>query len=82
MTNAQNSSRVRTTKNAHRYQRPSARVKLSPQGRPVAFRRVTALSQQPGSFAVRRYQIVKPTEITAVSPARYRTLAGHCYPLN
>ena len=58
------------TLNAGRYRDANARLRLNGKGQPVAIRRV--VSMRKGSFATRRYQVVKPDGIASLSPSKYR----------
>jgi hypothetical protein len=71
------------TTNAPAYSRrnTNARVRLNPDGLPVAIRRVVALSA-PGSFATSRYQVVTPQGVTDVPASRARRMVEHTAPLN
>jgi hypothetical protein len=71
------------TANAAAYNRrnTNARVRLNPDGLPVAIRRVVALSA-PGSFATSRYQVVTPRGVSSVSSERARRMVEHTAPLN
>jgi hypothetical protein len=71
------------TPNRGRYRRgrTNAIVKLTPQGLPVAWRRIMALGQ-PGSFATQRWQIVTPKGVTDVPSSTARAQQQRCQPLN
>lgn len=54
------------TPNHRRYHDPNCLLRLNRQGRPVAVRPVKGIGQ-PGSFACRRFQVIKPNGIVALS---------------
>jgi hypothetical protein len=54
------------TPNGRRYHDPNCLLRLNRQGRPVAIRPVKGVGQ-PGSFASRRFQVIKPNGIVALS---------------
>ena len=54
------------TPNKGRYQDSNCLLRLNGQGRPVAIRPVHSVGQ-PGSFASRRFQVIKPNGIVALS---------------
>ncbi|MCS3827555.1 hypothetical protein GGP85_003025 [Salinibacter ruber] len=54
------------TLNRRRYTDPNCLLRLNRQGRPVAIRPVKGVGQ-PGSFACRRYQVIRPNGIVALS---------------
>jgi hypothetical protein len=82
MTNSVNLPRVRTV-NAGRYQHANAIVGMARcNGVPIAFRRVVALNQQPGSFATQRFQAITPKGITPLSGGVVRLLSRDLLPLN
>jgi hypothetical protein len=71
-----------TTPNRRRYQNPNCLLRLNGQGRPVAIRRVFSIGQ-PGSFARRRYQVIKPNGIVALSHSVLRTwMERRAHPVN
>jgi len=73
---------VRTV-NARRYQQANAIVGLAAcNGLPIAFRRVVALNQQPGSFATQRFQAVTAKQITPLNGGTVRLLSRDLLPLN
>ena len=79
MPNTRSDSSVRTV-NAHRYDSANARVKLNPDGFPVAFRRVVSL--KPSGAAGHKYQLLRPSGITALTPEQAQRAVADCTPLN
>jgi hypothetical protein len=69
------------TVNARRYRRPNAQVLLSPQGRPIALRRVRVL--KPGTFAgASRLQLITPRKTRSVGRKVFDAWRARCHPLN
>jgi hypothetical protein len=58
--------------NHGRYQESNCLLRLNGQGRPVAIRPVRGIGQ-PGSCACRRYQVIKPNGIVALSYSAFIT---------
>jgi hypothetical protein len=70
------------TPNHGRYHDPNCLFHLNGQGRPVAIRPLPGWGQ-PGSFAQRRYQVVKPDEIVVLSNSALGAwMEGVSYPVN
>jgi len=59
------------TSNLGRYQNQNCLLRLNGQGRAVAIRPVRGVGQ-PGSFACRRFQVIKPNGIVVLSQSALR----------
>ncbi len=69
------------TPNHGRYQDPNCLLRLNGQGRPVAIRPVSSLGQ-PGSFARRRYQVIKPNGTQVLSHSALKAWMEDAHPAN